>query len=68
MNGNKKPFRFVQFYQGAMIAIDSLIKMGMNINLSVFDVDEKVESANAVINNHELEGMELIIGPFFRNS
>ncbi len=68
MNGNKKPFRFVQFYQGAMIAIDSLIKMGMNINLSVYDVDEKVESANAVINSRELEDMDLIIGPFFRNS
>ena len=68
MNGNKKPFRFVQFYQGAMIAIDSLINMGMNINLSVYDVDEKVESANAVINSHDLEDMDLIIGPFFRNS
>lgn len=66
ISGSNKSFRFVQFYQGALIAIDSLINRGMNINLRVFDVDEKAESAYPLIYGDSLKKMDLIIGPFYK--
>lgn len=66
-SGSNKSFRFVQFYQGALMAIDSLVNRGMNINLSVFDVDEKAESAYRLVHGDDLKKMDLIIGPFYKN-
>ncbi len=62
---NFDPFRFITFYEGALIAVDSLKKLGMNIELHVYDVDQSITKASKVIQNKELRKMDLIIGPFF---
>ena len=67
ISGTSKSFRFIQFYQGALIAVDSLTKRGMNVKLSVFDVDEKDNKALELVNNNSLKDMDLIIGPFYKN-
>ncbi len=58
-------FRFLSFYYGTLLAIDSLEKQGLQIDLHVYDVDEDVSKAIKVINEKELREMDLIIGPFF---
>jgi len=58
------PFRFVNFYEGALIAIDSLKKQGYAIRLFVYDVDQSLTKTAKVLQNPELRKMDLIIGPF----
>jgi LysM repeat protein len=63
-----KPFRFVQFLEGALMAADSLQRQGMKLELHVYDVDEKLTKASKVLSKPELREMDLIIGPFYSRS
>jgi len=62
------PFRFLGFYEGAMMAADSLKKQGMNIKLYVYDVDDNATKTSRLLQNQELKNMDLIIGPFLNKS
>lgn len=64
----ERPFRSLQFYYGALMAIDSLKKQGLNIDLNVYDVDVGLTKTMKVFQNKELQEMDLIIGPFFRDA
>jgi LysM repeat protein/ABC-type branched-subunit amino acid transport system substrate-binding protein len=61
---------FIQFYEGALVAIDSLSRAGMNVKVYVFDADagEHVTKTRRILANPEMAGMDLIIGPFFAKS
>lgn len=63
-------FDFIQFYEGAVIAADSMARTGMNVRLNVIDVDygNGVNKTRRALNNPELKSMDLIIGPFFAES
>lgn len=54
----------VQFYEGALLAVDSMRKLGMKISLHVYDVDDadsaKVQS---ILDKPEFKLMDLIMGP-----
>ena len=67
-SGNFLPFKFIQFYEGALIAVDSLQALGLNIKLYVYDVDESITKTSKVLQNMELRTMDLIIGPFHNYS
>ncbi len=58
-------FAFVEYYEGMMIALDSIRARGADIRLSVYDVDESEVKARAAIWKPEMANMDLIIGPFF---
>ncbi|MFA5420278.1 MAG: LysM peptidoglycan-binding domain-containing protein, partial [Bacteroidales bacterium] len=60
-----KPFRFIGFYEGAMMALDSLRKKGMQVELYIYDVDQNLAKAAKVLQQPELRSMNLIIGPLF---
>ncbi|MBU1014140.1 MAG: LysM peptidoglycan-binding domain-containing protein [Bacteroidetes bacterium] len=62
---SKNPFRFIQFYYGALMAVDSLKSKGLKIDLYVYDVNEDIAKAMKVFQQEELRNMDLIIGPFF---
>ncbi len=61
---------FIQFYEGALIAIDSLSRAGMKVKVHVYDADagEQISKTRRVLANPEMAGMDLIIGPFFAKS
>ena len=63
-----KPFRFMNFYAGFQMALDSMKSQGMQVNLFVYDVDNSEEKTNKVLHASELSGMDLIIGPLFGQS
>ncbi len=65
---NNEPFRFLQFYYGVMMAVDSLRAIGMNIELSVFDVDKSIGKTIHLLQDPNLPIQDLIIGPFFPRS
>lgn len=62
------PMKFLQFYEGFKLAVDSISKAGMKLSLYVYDVDNSSEKINAALNNSELDKMDLIIGPFYSES
>lgn len=62
-----KPFRYIQFYEGFLMAADSAKARGMNVEIYVYDVDETPAKINKVLANPELAEMHLIIGPFFES-
>lgn len=56
----------LQFYEGALLAIDSLKKQNLNAKIFVYDVDDK-DSANIanILKKPELSSMDLMIGPLY---
>jgi LysM repeat protein/ABC-type branched-subunit amino acid transport system substrate-binding protein len=63
-----RSYEFMQFYYGAMLAIDSLGEAGLNAKVFVYDVDNSPESIIKVLEDPDLPDMDLIIGPLFANS
>lgn len=59
----------LEFYEGAMLAIDSLKKQHLNATVFVYDVDDS-DSANiaGLLKKPELRSMDLIIGPLYGSS
>ncbi len=64
----KKSEMFIKFYQGVLIAIDSLKKAGYRINLYSYDTDKSKEKIDSIINNSNFPKMDLIIGPPFAST
>ena len=60
-----KPFNFIHFYEGFLMAIEDLEREGLKVKLYVYDVDEKVSKTIQVLQAPELSSMDLIVGPFF---
>lgn len=56
---------FLQFYEGFMIAAETMEKQGMKLDLKVIDVTESVESAERALSQIENKELDLIVGPFF---
>lgn len=64
-----RPFSFLPFYEGFMLAADSLVNtQGLRLDLTVIDVTDKVATANAAVTQLEKSDYDLIIGPFFSKS
>ncbi len=63
-------FDFIQFYQGVIIAADSMASLGMKVKIHVFDADhgDNTSKTRSLIAKSELLDMDLIIGPFFAES
>ncbi len=60
-----RSFSYIEFYEGAMLAIDHFVSQGMRINLKVYDTARDSLRVQQILDNQELEDMNLIIGPVF---
>jgi len=60
-----KSFTFIQFYEGFMMAVDSLRKTGLNCELFVYNVEDDVFETKKVLTDPQLKSMDLIVGPAF---
>lgn len=64
-----KPLSFIQFYEGFMIAADSLVKTkDLKLEVQVYDVDQNLNKLTGILNDPKLKGCDLIVGPFFGNA
>jgi ABC-type branched-subunit amino acid transport system substrate-binding protein len=54
---------FVEFYEGALLALDSLKKQGISVELSVYDIAPNRQALNRVLQTPALQKVDLIIGP-----
>lgn len=61
-----KPFSFLHFYEGFMIAADSMTNSrGLNLDLKVYDVDNDVNKAVTATEDPWLADADIIVGPFY---
>ncbi|NTW32233.1 MAG: LysM peptidoglycan-binding domain-containing protein [Bacteroidetes bacterium] len=60
--------QFLQFYEGMLMAVDSIKKKGLSANIYVYDVNDDTLNTMKIIEKPEFSKMHLIIGPFYKNS
>lgn len=60
-----KPFSFVEFYEGLLLAVDSLKRAGLSLDLYVYDTTGDTIALKKILAKPEMQYMDLIIGPFF---
>lgn len=66
---NTRCMKFLQFYEGFMMAVDSLTEnYGLRLDLTVIDVHENTATAQAAVNQLKNHQPDLIVGPFFSKS
>ncbi|GFD73526.1 hypothetical protein KUL156_27000 [Alteromonas sp. KUL156] len=53
------------FYMGAEIAIDSIKRQGVKVNVNVFDTGNRGKNVTTILENKKLENTDVIIGPFY---
>ena len=60
----------LDFYAGALIAIDSAKTLGLDIDVKIFDSQETKNSSNvaSLIKNNDLGDSDAIIGPFYQSN
>jgi LysM repeat protein len=58
----------LDFYSGALMAIDSAKVLGLNIDIKILDSQETKSSSNVVglVEQNNLAGMDAIVGPFYQ--
>jgi hypothetical protein len=67
-SAGSRPLRFLQFYEGLLLAADSLKNLGMSIKLHVYDVDEDTVKTKKILKAPELAKMDLFIGLTYGNT
>ncbi|MFT5306564.1 MAG: LysM repeat protein [Chitinophagales bacterium] len=58
----------LNYYNGFLIAVDSLRKAGMNVKINVFDTKNDVTTVKLILAKSELDSVDLIFGPLFPES
>lgn len=66
---NTRAMKFLQFYEGFMMAVDSLTaNYGLRLDLTVIDVHENTATAQEAVNQLNRHPVDIIVGPFFSKS
>ena len=55
--------KMVEFYEGILLALDSLKKQGVSVDLHIYDSGDKEASIRPILSQPEMRDMNLIIGP-----
>ena len=63
-----KSLTYIQYYEGAMIAFDSLKNQGLNVKLYVYDVSNDSTMIEKIIQKPEFTSLNLIICPQYKSS
>ena len=64
--GKSESAKMVEYYEGFLIAVDSLKKRGISTELFVYDSGNKQASINNVLAMEELKSMDVIFGPLYQ--
>ena len=56
----------IQFYEGLLLALDSLTRTGLRFDLKVVDTERSITKVERYMNNRSLKRPDVIIGPFYR--
>lgn len=58
----------LDFYSGALMAIDSAKVLGMNVDIRILDSQETKSTSNvaALVQQNNLQSMDAVVGPFYQ--
>lgn len=57
--------KFLEFYQGFLLAVDSLKRTGLSFNLHVFDTGKGEENIRTMLESSDLKDVDFIVGPAY---
>lgn len=60
---NDEQTRMVEYYEGFLMALDSLKEKGVSVDLHTYDSGKTAASVNTILNKPEMKGMDIIFGP-----
>jgi LysM repeat protein/ABC-type branched-subunit amino acid transport system substrate-binding protein len=60
-----RSFRFIQFYEGFLMALDSMQKQGFNAEVYVYDTKNDTAVVRSITQKPEFSQLDLVIGPLF---
>lgn len=63
--GNQLANMVTDFYMGAEMAIDSIKKQGVLVNVNIFDTGNRGKNIATILKNKKLENTDVVIGPFY---
>ncbi|NPD84803.1 LysM peptidoglycan-binding domain-containing protein [Lentimicrobium sp. L6] len=63
-----KPFKFIEFYEGALLAARELNESGLEFDLHVMDIPRETEGTRAALNSTDLSDVDLIISLLYSSS
>jgi len=58
----------IEFYNGAMFAIDSLKKMGLSVRLRVFDTQKNLDVVKQIMKENDFSDVDVVIGPLYTDN
>jgi LysM repeat protein len=64
-NLSPKTVSYLEFYEGAMLAVDKMVSTGMKVKLYVYDTFQDPKIAETFVKKPEFLSLDLIIGPVF---
>lgn len=59
--------RMLEYYEGFLLAVDSLKNQGYNFDVHTYDTGSKENEIDEIIVNPELRKADIIFGPFYAN-
>ena len=70
LNNDKFLNMTLDFYSGALVAIDSAKQMGVAMNVKIFDSNETKTTSNvtSIFSDKQLADADAVIGPFYQNN
>lgn len=63
-----KPYKFIEFYEGALLAARELNKSGFDFEIQVYDVPREEEASRKILADPHLLSCDLIIGLLYTKS
>jgi hypothetical protein len=60
-----RSYDFIEMYEGILLAADTLRSLGMNINITPFDIRSDTLALSELLISGKLADMDLIIGPVY---
>lgn len=58
------PKSYLEFYEGFLMAIDTIRKTGLNVELYQYEVKRDSIKINSLLQDNKLQTVDLIVGPF----
>lgn len=70
LNNDKFLNMTLDFYSGALMAIDSAKQLGVTMDIKIFDSNEAKSTSNVVniFNSNDLRNVDAVVGPFYQSN
>ena len=56
---------FLEFYEGFLLAVDTLNNSGINLNVHAYDTEKNADKVSKILEAPEMEDMDIIFGPVY---